>query len=145
MNLAPHYVPFIRSAPPKVIRELGLGVLLALALGTGTAGARGTETAPPLEGGAHCGISVKPHHALDAVAKGGMPVNVTCDAPARVQVIFELNRPSPQARALTRRFPHDNPGICRSRDVAVGTGTTSCARSSCGTARGSPAITGARR
>jgi hypothetical protein len=60
MNLAPHYVPFIRSAPPKVIRELGLGVLLALALGTGTAGARGTETAPPLEGGAHCGITSSP-------------------------------------------------------------------------------------
>ena len=32
MNLASHYVPFLKSAPPKAIKTLGLGVVLALVL-----------------------------------------------------------------------------------------------------------------
>ena len=32
MNLASHYVPFLKSAPPKAIKTLGLGVVLALVI-----------------------------------------------------------------------------------------------------------------
>jgi hypothetical protein len=50
MNLASHYVPFLKSAPPQTIKTLGLGVVLTLALGATGAGARTADTAPPLAG-----------------------------------------------------------------------------------------------
>ena len=83
MNLASHYVPFLKAAPPKAIKTLGLGVVLTLTLGATGASARTADTAPPLEGGAQCGQTVKRSYSLKAVAKAGMPVTVSCDAPAR--------------------------------------------------------------
>ena len=40
MNLASQYVPFLRSAPPSVIRALGLAVVLTLALAAGAVAER---------------------------------------------------------------------------------------------------------
>jgi hypothetical protein len=66
---------------------------------TGNAAARVSEAAPPLQGGVHCFQSVKRSYSLSAVVKRGMPVKVTCDGPARVQVITH-------APAAVRRQAH---------------------------------------
>jgi hypothetical protein len=48
MKLTPHYVlPFIKSAPPKALRALGLAAVMTVGACTGTAAARTAETAPP--------------------------------------------------------------------------------------------------
>jgi hypothetical protein len=100
VKLTPHYVPFIKSAPPKALRAHGLGAVMTVGACTGTAPARTAETAPPLEGGAHCSQSVMRSYSLSAVVKRGMPVKVTCDGPARVQVIFDFYAMTPQSRDL---------------------------------------------
>jgi hypothetical protein len=119
MKLTAHDLPFLKLAPPAALRALGLGAALTVLLSRGSAGARTALTAPPLEGGVHCTQSVKRTYPLSAVARAGIPVKVTCDGPARVQVIFEFDAMTPQKRELTRMFPHGNPGICRSHDVAL--------------------------
>jgi hypothetical protein len=48
-----------------------------------------------------------------------MPVKVTCDGPARVQVIFDFYAMTPQSRDLSHMFGHSIPDICRSHDVEV--------------------------
>jgi hypothetical protein len=119
MKLTSHYVPFLKSAPPKTLRVLGLSALLTALACTGTAGARATETAPPLPGGVHCTQSVKRTYSLTAVISGGMPVKVSCDGPARVQVIFDFYAMTPQSRELPHLFGHSIPDNCRSHDVAL--------------------------
>jgi hypothetical protein len=119
MKLTSHYVPFLKSAPPKTLHVLGLGALLTLLACTGTAGARPAETAPPLPGGVHCTQSVKRTYSLSAVVKRGMPVKVSCDGPARVQVIFDFYAMTPQSRDQSHMFGHSIPDICRSHDVAL--------------------------
>ena len=60
MNLASHYVPFLKSAPPKVLKTLGLGVVVAL-------------------------VTVGPAAALtvdrEQIAQGGHRFEVRCDEP----------------------------------------------------------------
>ena len=83
--------------------------------------ARSSRTAPPIKGGVHCHQTVKRSYSLSAVAKRGMPVKVTCDGRARVQVIFSLDPMTPQAGELLKMFSkgNSNPGICRSHDVVL--------------------------
>jgi hypothetical protein len=81
--------------------------------------AQAAPEAPPIADGVHCHQTAKPAYRLSAVEKRGLPVRITCDGPARVQIIFSFDAMTPQKRELTRMFPHSSPGICRSRDVAV--------------------------
>jgi hypothetical protein len=96
--------------------------LLALSIGiaaVAAAPAQAAPEAPPLPGGVQCHQTAKPAYRLSAVEKHGLPVKITCDGPARVQIIFQFAAMTPQSRELTRMFPHSSPGICRSRDVAL--------------------------
>ena len=111
MNLASQYVPFLRSAPPRVIRALGLAVVLTLALAAGAV----AETAPPLEGGAHCSQTVKRAYSLKAVARGGLPVPVTCDAPAQCP---DHLRAEPPVAAGPGAHPHVPPRQSRHLPLA---------------------------
>jgi hypothetical protein len=101
--------------------------ILALSIGVAAVGAAPAHAAPeppPIEGGVQCRAAAKPAYRLAAVEKRGMPVKITCDGPARVQIIFETAAMTPQDRELTRMFPNSSPGICRSRDVALPTAGT---------------------
>jgi hypothetical protein len=50
MKLTPHYVPFLKSAPPKALRALGLGIVITMAL-AGVASALTVDEERTAQGG----------------------------------------------------------------------------------------------
>src|SRR4051812_33668461 len=80
MNLASHFVPFLKSAPPKAIKTLGLGVVVAL-VAVGPAGAVTVDR--------------------EKVAEGGHRFEVRCQSPAG----WVTAKPSEGRASIVQREP----------------------------------------
>jgi hypothetical protein len=85
------------------------------------------EAVSPVKGGVECHMDVKKSFRLGAVLKRGLPVNATCDGPARFHAILDFPAMSKQATDLMLRFPGGLPGITTGDGPtaldAAGTGT----------------------
>jgi hypothetical protein len=104
MNLASHFVPFLKSAPPKAIKTLGLGVVVAL-VAVGPAGAVTVDREKVAEGG----------HRFEV--RCGEPQTYTWTLPAPAQRV-EVLEPVP-GQAVTDGFGESR--VATVRDVLMRT------------------------
>jgi hypothetical protein len=105
--------------PMRLIPPL---TILAVSLAVGTAHA--DTGSPPLKGGSHCEMKLKPTYRLAAVVRHGMPIKVTCDGPARFFAMPDFAAMTPQSRDLTVIGGHTALTIGRTRNsrlTAAGT------------------------
>jgi hypothetical protein len=101
-------------------------ILTAVAIAA-VAAASPAHAVSPIKGGVECHMTVKKSYRLGAVLKRGLPVNATCNGPARFHAILEFPAMSKQAYDLLLRFPGGLPGITTGHGPAAleaaGTGT----------------------
>jgi hypothetical protein len=69
----------------------------------------------PVKGGVECHMQVKKSFRLEPVLRRGLPIQATCDGPARVLSILDFPVQTPQAHDLMMMFPGGLPGITSGR------------------------------
>jgi hypothetical protein len=91
-------------------------VLAALLLAAAPAHA---DPPPPLEGGVTCTQELQKTYKLAKVKRRGLPIEITCDGPARFFALPDFAAMTPQERDLTDAHPNGTPNIARVKPTGM--------------------------
>jgi hypothetical protein len=75
--------------------------------------------APPVEAGVHCHQTLQPRYRLAKVKRRGLPVEITCDGPAKFFAMPDFVAMTPQSRDLSDASPNSIPAIAGVKETSM--------------------------